>query len=53
MSDLKKYINKRKAVDAAFAHNYDKGYGEFKISEMLKRARIDAYTRRFSHKTQY
>jgi len=42
MSDLKKYISKRKAVDAAFAHDYDKGYEEFKIGEMLKQARIDA-----------
>ncbi len=42
MSDLKKYIDKRKKVDAEFAKDYDKGYQEFKIGEILKQARIDA-----------
>ena len=42
MSDLKKYINERKQTDAEFAKDYDKGYQEFKIGEILKQARIDA-----------
>ncbi len=39
MSDLKKYIAKRKAKDADFAENYETGYEEFKIGVMLKMAR--------------
>ena len=39
MSDLKKYIEKRKSVDPEFAENFDEGYQEFKIGEMLKMAR--------------
>jgi len=39
MSDLKKYIAKRKSTDAEFAKNLDEGYQEFKIGEMLKMAR--------------
>jgi len=31
MSDLKNYINKRKAKDPDFAHRYDIGFEEFKI----------------------
>jgi ribosome-binding protein aMBF1 (putative translation factor) len=42
MSDLKQYIDNRKATDEEFAKDYDKGYQEFKIGEMLKQARIDA-----------
>jgi DNA-binding XRE family transcriptional regulator len=42
MSDLKKYIKKRKATDKEFAKDFDKGYQEFKIGEMLKQARIEA-----------
>lgn len=42
MSDLKKYINKRKKEDLEFAKNFDSGYQEFKIGEILKQARIDA-----------
>lgn len=41
MSDLKKYIEKRKAKDVEFATNFDGGYEEFKIGEMLKQARIE------------
>ncbi len=41
MSDLQKYIEKRKKLDKEFAENFDKGYEEFKIGEMLKQARID------------
>ena len=39
MSDLKKYISKRKSVDDEFSKNFDEGYQEFKIGEMLKLAR--------------
>ena len=39
MSDLKKYISKRKSVDDEFSENFDEGYQEFKIGEMLKLAR--------------
>jgi len=42
MSDLKKYISKRKANDPAFAENYDSRYQEFKIGVMLKMAREEA-----------
>lgn len=40
MSDLNDYINKRKANDKEFNKNFDKGYEEFKIGEMLKHARV-------------
>jgi HTH-type transcriptional regulator/antitoxin HipB len=39
MSDLQKYINKRKSQDNAFAKNFDSGYEEFKIGEMFKQTR--------------
>ena len=39
MSDLKKYISKRKRIDDEFSKNFDEGYQEFKIGEMLKLAR--------------
>jgi len=39
VSDLKKYIAKRKSVDSAFSENFEEGYQEFKIGEMLKLAR--------------
>ena len=42
MSDLKKYIAKRKATDPEFAENYERGYEEFKIGVMLKMAREEA-----------
>ena len=34
MSDLQKYIQKRKLQDKDFAENFDKGYEEFKINEL-------------------
>ena len=40
MSDLKKYINKRKKNDKEFALNYDIGYSDFKIGLFLKELRI-------------
>lgn len=39
MSDLKKYISKRKKDDQAFAENYDTGYQDFKVSVLLKQLR--------------
>ncbi len=39
MSDLKKYIAKRKGTDSEFAENFEDGLQEFKIGEMLKQAR--------------
>jgi len=42
MSDLTKYIEKRRALDCDFDANYDTGYEEFKIGAVLKQARIEA-----------
>ena len=42
MSDLQKYIAKRKATDPEFAENFESGYEEFKIGVMLKMAREEA-----------
>jgi ribosome-binding protein aMBF1 (putative translation factor) len=42
MSDLKKYVERRKAKDPEFAKEYDAGYQQFKIGVMLKQARLDA-----------
>ncbi len=42
MSDLKKYIEERKAGDPEFAEDFDIGYERFKIGAMLKQAREEA-----------
>ncbi|SCN46593.1 helix-turn-helix domain-containing protein [methanotrophic endosymbiont of Bathymodiolus puteoserpentis (Logatchev)] len=42
MSDLKKYISKRKESDKDFSLNFDEGYQAFKIGLMLKEARENA-----------
>ena len=42
MSDLKKYVAKRKKKDSRFAKNYDQGYHDFKIGIMLRQARVKA-----------
>lgn len=42
MSDLKKYINKRKASNPAFTEGFDEGYENFRIGVMLKQARLEA-----------
>ncbi len=39
MSDLKKYISKRKKVDKEFAEDYDKGFENFRIGVILRQAR--------------
>ena len=42
MSDLNKYIKKRKSMDVKFAEDFDSGYLQFKIGAMLKQAREEA-----------
>lgn len=42
MSDLEKYINKRKKKDPKFAQGFEEGYEEFKIGVLLKQAREQA-----------
>jgi ribosome-binding protein aMBF1 (putative translation factor) len=42
MSDLQKYIKKRKVHDPDFALDYDYGYEQFKIGVILKKAREEA-----------
>jgi HTH-type transcriptional regulator / antitoxin HipB len=42
MSDLKKYIEKRKATNPEFADGFEEGYENFRIGVMLKQARLDA-----------
>lgn len=39
MSDLKKYISKRKKADVEFAKDYEKGFENFKIGVLLRQAR--------------
>lgn len=39
MSDLKKYINKRKIKDKDFSKNFEEGYKQFKTGVMLRQAR--------------
>jgi HTH-type transcriptional regulator / antitoxin HipB len=39
MSDLKRYIAKRKQSDASFAKDYDAGYSDFKIGATLRAMR--------------
>ncbi|TGN03205.1 helix-turn-helix domain-containing protein [Leptospira dzoumogneensis] len=40
MSDLNKYINKRKKKDPKFAENYETGFTDFKIGLYLRELRI-------------
>jgi len=39
MSDLKKYISKRKKIDKEFAADYEKEFENFKIGVLLRQAR--------------
>lgn len=39
MSDLKKYITRRKAKDPEFAQGYDEGFEEFQIGLILRQER--------------
>ena len=42
MSDLQKYIDKRKKIDQEFSINFDEGYKQFKIGTILRQARESA-----------
>jgi DNA-binding XRE family transcriptional regulator len=42
MSDLKKYINKRKGCDSEFAENYEIGYEDFKIGVKICQLRKES-----------
>jgi len=42
MSDLKKYIAKRKKTDGEFADGFEEGYEQFKIGVVLRQARESA-----------
>jgi DNA-binding XRE family transcriptional regulator len=42
MSDLEKYITKRKRRDTQFAEGFEVGYSNFKVGVMLKQAREKA-----------
>ncbi|MCB0111842.1 MAG: hypothetical protein KDE53_38220 [Caldilineaceae bacterium] len=39
MSDLQRYVLKRKAADPDFAEGYDVGYADFKIGVLLRQVR--------------
>jgi len=41
MSDLKKYVARRKKQDAEFASGYDSGYEAFKFGAILKELRLE------------
>ncbi len=42
MSDVKRYIKKRKKSDPEFAEDFDAGYEAFKIGATLRQAREEA-----------
>ena len=42
MSDLQKYIKKRKSTDKKFAENFDEGYQAFKVGALLKQVREES-----------
>jgi HTH-type transcriptional regulator / antitoxin HipB len=42
MSDLKRYVQKRKNIDKRFAKKYDEGYAEFKVGVVLRNLREEA-----------
>ena len=42
MSDLERYIEKRKNGDKHFAKKYDEGYEEFKVGIILRNLREEA-----------
>lgn len=42
MSDLDKYIAKRKMTDREFADGFETGYEQFKLGILLRQAREDA-----------
>ncbi|RJP17180.1 MAG: XRE family transcriptional regulator [Candidatus Abyssobacteria bacterium SURF_5] len=42
MSDLNKYVKKRKKKEKEFAQGYEEGYEQFKIGVILREARVSA-----------
>ena len=42
MSDVQKYVSKRKKRDPEFAADYEIGYEQFKLGVILRQARKDA-----------
>ncbi len=42
MSDLERYVRKRKADDAEFAEGFESGYTQFRIGVVLRQARESA-----------
>ena len=42
MSDLDRYIKRRKRTDPEFARGFDEGYRDFKIGVILRQAREEA-----------
>jgi len=42
MSDVEKYIKRRKAKDSEFADGFETGYREFEIGVLLRQAREEA-----------
>jgi ribosome-binding protein aMBF1 (putative translation factor) len=42
MSDVQKYIKRRKKVDPEFAEGFDTGYESFRIGAILRQAREEA-----------
>lgn len=42
MSDVEKYIKRRKSKDSEFASGFESGYREFEIGVLLRQAREDA-----------
>jgi HTH-type transcriptional regulator / antitoxin HipB len=42
MSDLRRYVNKRKKADPAFAEGFDEGYSDFQIGLLVRRLRKKA-----------
>jgi HTH-type transcriptional regulator / antitoxin HipB len=42
MSDLRRYISKRKKKDAAFAEGFDEGYADFQIGLLVRQLRKKA-----------
>jgi len=42
MSDVKRYVRKRKKIDKEFAEDFEAGYEAFKIGVLLREAREEA-----------
>ena len=42
MSDIDKYISRRKKKDASFSQGFESGYEEFKIGVLLRHSREEA-----------